>query len=128
MDISVQSNHEPLVLVVDDEDVVRTVAVLLLQHAGFRVVTAATAGEALAVAAAEEPDAVLLDVMLPDRGGGTVATDLRQLQPDLPIIVSSGYDEQTVTQRIGQIPDAHFLRKPYAANDLVAVLDDALRR
>ena len=35
---------------------------------------------------------------------------------------------QTVTQRIGQIPDAHFLRKPYGANDLVAVLDDALQR
>jgi two-component system cell cycle sensor histidine kinase/response regulator CckA len=117
----------PLVLVVDDEEVVRRVACLLLENAGFRVVTARSGAEAVAVVRAEASvDVVLLDVMLPDRGGGEIARDLRGLRPELPIVVSSGYDEGTVADRVGEIPGARFIRKPYAAAQLVETLSDAI--
>jgi CheY-like chemotaxis protein len=65
---------------------------------------------------------VLLDVMLPGEGSGTVAADLRRIRPGVPIVVSSGYDEATVSEQMGQLADVQFLRKPYAADDLMAAL------
>jgi two-component system, cell cycle sensor histidine kinase and response regulator CckA len=115
------------VLVVDDEEAVRRVAALLLEAAGYTVLTAATADEAIVLA--ESPsgiDAVLLDLMLPDRSGASVAADLRRLRPEVPIVVSSGYDDRTVAERVEGIAGVRFLRKPYAANDLMAALVAAL--
>jgi CheY-like chemotaxis protein len=115
------------VLVVDDEEAVRRVAALLLEAAGYTVLTAATADEALGLVR-EQPgiDAVLLDLMLPDRSGASVAADLRRLRPAVPIVVSSGYDDRTVAERVEGIAGVRFLRKPYAADDLMAALVDAL--
>jgi CheY-like chemotaxis protein len=121
-----EPGSQPAVLVVDDEEVVRRVASLLLECAGYRVVTAADADEALAVAALEAPDVVLLDVMLGGRTCAEVAVGLRELSPELPIVVSSGYDESTVIERVGEIRGSLFIRKPYAANDLVAMVAAAL--
>ncbi|HEX7083546.1 MAG TPA: response regulator [Gaiellaceae bacterium] len=115
------------VLVVDDEEVVRHVAGLLLESAGYRVLTAGNADEARVLAAsADELDAVLLDVMLPGEGSGAVAADLRRIRPGVPIVVSSGYDEVTVSERVGELADVQFLRKPYAADDLMAALAAAI--
>lgn len=117
---------EPLVLVVDDEAVVRRVASLLLETAGFQVVTAADGGEAMGAAADHDVDAVLLDVMLPGRGGGEVAADLRRVRPDLPIVVSSGHDDETMAAEVGPLANVRFVRKPYAADDLVDALTAAI--
>ena len=115
------------VLVVDDEETVRRVAALLLEAAGYTVLEAGSAGEALGVAASGSAiDAVLLDVMLPDRSGAAVAADLRRLRPDVPIVVSSGYDDRTVAERVGPVERLSFLRKPYAADDLTAALAAAI--
>jgi two-component system cell cycle sensor histidine kinase/response regulator CckA len=124
------ADAEPVVLVIDDEDVVREVASLLLESAGFRVVAAASGDEAVAAVAAEGEalDVVLLDVMLPDRDGPSIAAALRELRPGLPIVVSSGYDEQTVADRIGTIEDAGFIRKPYGASELVDAVSHAIAR
>jgi CheY-like chemotaxis protein len=117
----------PVVLVVDDEQVVRDVTSLLLEDAGFGVVTAETG--AAAVAAAESDPAVdvaLIDVMLPDRSGGDVARELRALRPGLPIVMASGYDETTAADRVGDLPGALYLRKPYPAAELVETLAAAI--
>jgi CheY-like chemotaxis protein len=115
------------VLVVDDEEAVRRVAALLLEAAGYTVLTAATADEAIGLASSQSGiDAVLLDLMLPDRSGASVAADLRRLRPGVPIVVSSGYDDRTVAERVEGIAGVRFLRKPYAADDLMAALVDAL--
>jgi DNA-binding response OmpR family regulator len=78
------------------------------------------------VAALEAPDVVLLDVMLGGRNCADVAAGLRERSPGLPIVVSSGYDEETVIQRVGEISGSLFIRKPYRANDLVATIVAAL--
>jgi CheY-like chemotaxis protein len=117
----------PVVLVVDDEQVVRDVTSLLLEDAGFRVVTAETGAAAL-VAAEGEPtlDVALIDVMLPDQSGGDVGRELRARRPDLPIVMASGYDELTAADRVGDLPGARYLRKPYAAAELADMLVAAI--
>jgi two-component system cell cycle sensor histidine kinase/response regulator CckA len=115
------------VLVVDDEETVRRVAALLLEAAGYTVLQAGSAVEALDLVASRSTiDAVLLDVVLPDRSGASVAADLRRLRPDMPIVVSSGYDDRTVAERVGPVERTTFLRKPYAADDLTAALAAAI--
>jgi CheY-like chemotaxis protein len=117
----------PVVLVVDDEQVVRDVTSLLLEDAGFRVVTAETGAAAL-VAAEGEPmlDVALIDVMLPDQSGGDVGRELRARRPDLPIVMASGYDELTAADRVGDLPGARYIRKPYAAAELAELLVAAI--
>ena len=67
----------PLVLVVDDDERNRRLAGDVLRLAGLRTLEAATGGEAIAVATAERPDVVLLDLQLPDLDGTDVARELR---------------------------------------------------
>lgn len=116
-----------MVLVVDDEQVVRDVTSLLLEDVGFRVVTAETGAAALAAAEREATvDVALVDVMLPDQSGGDVARELRARRPDLPIVMASGYDETTAADRVGELPGARYLRKPYAAAELADALTAAI--
>jgi CheY-like chemotaxis protein len=117
----------PVVLVVDDEEVVRDVTCLLLEDAGFEVLTAETAAAAVAAgAAAERVDVVLVDVMLPDASGGDVARELRRQRPDLPVVLASGFDETTAAERVGDVPGARFLRKPYGSAELADELRAAI--
>jgi DNA-binding response OmpR family regulator len=66
-------------LVVEDDPAMQTICVVNLEAAGFRVSVATTGMEALATAAREQPDVILLDVMLPDLGGFEVAEQLSQI-------------------------------------------------
>jgi DNA-binding NarL/FixJ family response regulator len=78
------------VLIVDDHEPFRTVARKLLEGAGYAVAgEAATAAEALAAVAADAPDAVLLDVQLPDRDGFSVARALTAADGPAVVLISS---------------------------------------
>ena len=78
------------VLIVDDHEPFRTVARELLEGAGYVIAgEAATAEEALAAVAADAPDAVLLDVQLPDRDGFSVASALMGVDGPTVVLISS---------------------------------------
>jgi two-component system cell cycle response regulator DivK len=68
---------QPSILVADDHDDSRTIARLILESGGFRVIEARTGPEALALARAEHPSAVLLDIIMPGLDGWTAARRLR---------------------------------------------------
>jgi CheY-like chemotaxis protein len=84
-----QESH--LVLCVDDELVGLQVRKLLLERAGYRVVTAENGPAGLEVFAAEDIHAVILDYSMPGMHGGEVATKMRQIKPSVPILLLSAY-------------------------------------
>lgn len=107
------------ILVVDDEQIVRTVAQRALEHNGYSVLTAGDGLQAIEVLAAHpEIVAVVLDLAMPVMTGDQAAPHLRQRRPGLPIILSSGYPEGEATRRFSQYGVTAFLQKPYTARGL----------
>lgn len=118
------------ILVVDDEPTLRIVAAELLQRQGAGVTTAASGSEAIALARHASPphDAVLLDITMPDMDGAETFRRLRELHPELPVLLSSGYDAPGAMARIGDARRTAFLAKPWQANALYRALDELLRQ
>jgi CheY-like chemotaxis protein len=114
--------------VVDDEAQIRAVAEHVLEHTGFTVLTAADGREAVAVFRehAETVRAVLLNLTMPHQDGAATARQLRQIRPDLRIILTSGYTEEEATRQFTSRDLSGFLQKPYTIKDLIAALRTAL--
>ena len=111
-----------LVLVVDDEPVVRTGIAQALGKLGFEVQTAATGAEGLRLMAARPAGIVLLDVRLPDLGGMEVLKSLRQDHPDAVVIVITGYPN--IGDTVASIKQGAFdyLVKPFHLEQLEALV------
>jgi len=123
-----ESPGRGVVLVVDDEESVRQLAVVALHYAGLEVLEASDGVEALRLV--EEPsthvDVVLLDMTMPNMDGEETYRRLRQLRPSLPVILSSGYNEQEATSRFTGKGLAGFLQKPYRAQELIECVRETL--
>jgi len=117
-----------LVLVVDDDEGVRDVAEGLLAEAGFRVETAESGAAALARVREGGVDAVLLDLVMPGLSGADVLRALAAEQPDLPVVVASGYKRELAAERLGQAGAFAFVQKPFHPESLCAALGDALEK
>jgi PAS domain S-box-containing protein len=117
------------VLVIDDEPSVRDVARAILEKAGFEVLVAASGREGLERfrACADRIVAVLLDMTMPDLAGEEVFAELRSIRPGVPVILSSGYNEQDATRRFAPSGLAGFIQKPYLPADLLSKVRAALR-
>jgi CheY-like chemotaxis protein len=85
-----------LVLCVDDEKVGLQVRKLLLERAGYRVLTASDGPSGLAVFAEHPVEAVVLDYSMPGMDGGQVAIKMRQTKPSIPILLLSAYVDLSV--------------------------------
>ena len=115
------------ILVVDDEELVRSLAARVLEASGFEVVGATDGVEALEVFE-RSPDSirlVLLDWMMPRLSGAETLDALRERRSDLPVILSSGYAEQTVSGRLDDRLTV-FIQKPYRPQELLAKVKAAL--
>jgi CheY-like chemotaxis protein len=84
-------NRSHLVLCVDDEAVGLGIRQILLERAGYRVLTAADGASGLELFAAHPVDAVVLDYAMPGMHGGQVARKMRQIKPEVPILLLSAY-------------------------------------
>ena len=84
-------NRLPLILCVDDEAVGLSIRKILLERAGYRVLTAADGASGLELFAAHPVDAVVLDYSMPGMHGGEVAKKMRQSKPEVPILLLSAY-------------------------------------
>jgi CheY-like chemotaxis protein len=85
------ANPSPLILCVDDETVGLHVRRILLERAGYRVVTALDGPAGIEIFAREPVDAVVLDFSMPGMNGGEVARRLREIKPQVPILMLSAY-------------------------------------
>lgn len=114
-------------MAVDDEPLVLKVLVHSLKNAGYDVVPARNAGEALAAAARERPDLVVLDLMLPDRDGFEVCRALREVS-DVPILVLSARTAEADKVLGFHLGADDYLTKPFSTTELVLRIQAILRR
>ncbi|MFB7662808.1 response regulator transcription factor [Kitasatospora sp. NPDC056138] len=128
------SGGEPFLLVVDDEPNIRELLSASLRFSGFRVASAASGEEALEAVAAERPDLVVLDVMLPDLDGFTVVERLREQaqwpQPGehVPVLFLTAKDG-TGDKVQGLAAGADdYVTKPFSLEELIARIRAILRR
>jgi len=115
------------VLIVDDEPQILRALRATLHGAGYTVDVAATAEEALTAAAAHPPEAVILDLVLPDGNGTDVCRELRAWS-DAPVIVLSAIGEER--QKIAALDAGadDYVTKPFSVDELLARLRAVLRR
>jgi PAS domain S-box-containing protein len=107
------------VLLVDDEETVRGIGSEMLKELGFDTITANDGREAVEIFR-NTPDIafVILDLTMPHMDGEQCFRELRQLKPDIKVIMSSGYNEQEVTQKFVGKGLAGFIQKPYRMTTL----------
>jgi len=117
----------PRVLVVDDEPQILRALKIILRDAGFEVLQAATAEEALDAAALKPPAAAIIDLVLPDGDGIEVTRSLREWTR-IPILVLSAVGEEDFKVRALEAGADDYVTKPFGPRELVARLQAALRR
>jgi two-component system KDP operon response regulator KdpE len=115
------------ILVVDDEQHILRALQTNLRGAGYEVVTAATAADALASAATNPPDAVILDLVLPDGHGTSVTRELRTWLSAPVLVLSAVGDEQEKVDALDAGAD-DYVTKPFGMDELLARLRAAMRR
>lgn len=115
------------VLVVDDEPQILRALRATLRGAGYTVETAATVEEALTAAAAHPPDAVVLDLVLPDGDGTDVCRELRKWS-DASVIVLSAVGEERQKIAAFDAGADDYVTKPFSVDELLARLRAVLRR
>jgi two-component system, OmpR family, KDP operon response regulator KdpE len=118
---------EAMVLVVDDERQILRALQTNLRGAGYDVTTAASAQEALAAAAMRPPDAVILDLVLPDGSGIEVARELRSWSAAPILVLSVVGDEAEKVAALDAGAD-DYVEKPFGIDELLARLRALLRR
>ena len=118
------------VLLVEDEDAVRSFAARALGQRGYQVLEASTGTEALDVFESHQGDVdlVVSDVVMPEMDGPTLMEKLRRDRPDLKIIFISGYAEDSFRKHLAENEDFMFLQKPFDLKELAAAVKAALQR
>jgi len=116
------------VLILDDEPVIRDVLGSVLAKAGFVTREAATAAEGLERLAKEPIDLLLLDLMLPDRPGLEVLSEVKSRHPEVPVVVVTAYS--SVESAISAMREGafHYLPKPFRNEEVVHVVKQALEK
>ncbi len=115
------------VLVVDDEPQILRGLRVVLRRAGFHVDVAASVAEALDALAVRPPDALVLDLILPDGTGVDVLRDLRRWS-SLPVLVLSAVGDERMKVRALDAGADDYVTKPFGADELTARLRALLRR
>lgn len=118
------------VLVVDDEEMVRQVAKAILESVGLKVLTADNGEHAIRVfrEAGYDIDVVLMDMTMPHMNGEDAFARLREIDPEVRVVMASGYSQHGATSHVTSKNLAGFIQKPYRAVDLVAKLRGLLER
>jgi len=130
IDINVLEGREERILLVEDEPVVRDFATRALREKGYNVFDVGSAEEGLEMFEREEHqfDMVFSDVVLPGKSGVQLIDELMSLEPELPVLLSSGYADQKSQWPIIRDKGLRFLQKPYSLQDLLSTIREVLDR
>ena len=116
------------ILVVDDEPHIVLGLRDALEFEGFRVIAAARGKDGIALARSEAPDAVILDLMLPDMNGYAVCEELRRIAPLVPIVMLTARSQETDKIRGLDAGADDYVTKPFGVNELIARIRAIFRR
>lgn len=116
------------VLVVDDEPALGDLVAMVLRYEGWQVTAARDGASAIKKAAAEKPDIVVLDIMLPDMSGLDVLHELHRIRPELPVLLLTAKD--TIEDRIAGLSAGgdDYVTKPFNVEEMVLRMRALVRR
>ena len=116
------------ILLVEDEDAVRTFAARALATRGYEVLQAESGEVALEVVKEHDGriDLIVSDVVMPNMDGPTMARELKTILPGVPIIFVSGYAEDAFAKNLDPDQEFHFLPKPFSLKQLAAAVKDVM--
>jgi two-component system CheB/CheR fusion protein len=119
-----------LALLIDDEKTVLNVAQSVLSRKGMRILTAENGRKGVELFREHNRlvSVVVLDLQMPVMGGHEALTLMHEINPEVPVILLSGYDEAEVTRRFSGVKPAGFLQKPFTAQNLVATIASLLHK
>jgi len=121
------AGHGELILVVDDEDHVRTLTQKALERHGYNVLAASHGAQAVALFAQHRQTAlVLTDMAMPVMDGGATITALKAIDPGVRVIASSGHSTSDAHARAVGAGVAAFIDKPYSVDTLIRTIHDVL--
>ena len=110
------------ILVVEDNDAVRSFAVRVLEQAGYEVLSAESGAVAVGLGRGMELDLLLTDVVMPSMRGSEVAGELRSTHPRLPVLYMSGYSDRTLDTS----GNTEYLPKPFSPAELLGMVENVL--
>jgi two-component system, cell cycle sensor histidine kinase and response regulator CckA len=125
--VNAQAPNSPVILLVEDESIVREVTGEVLSHAGYQVLESGNAKEALRIAGDHQGkiDVLLTDIVMPEMNGADLAHHMLNQQPDLITIFMSGYAEQDLLRKT-KLSSAIHIQKPFTVNALLTRVSEAL--
>jgi two-component system cell cycle sensor histidine kinase/response regulator CckA len=116
------------VLVVDDEETVRSTATAMLRKLGFEVALATDGLEAVEIfrATSDRFALVLMDLTMPKMEGKQAFKEMRAIRSDVPVVLMSGFNEQEASEQLPEEDNVGFLQKPFGLDDLTSAVQDLL--
>jgi DNA-binding response OmpR family regulator len=120
-------NMKPKILVAEDDDSVLSYLEPMLRRASFEVVVARDGEQALRLADQEQPDLVVLDILMPRMDGRQVCLELRKRDRHIPIIMLTVLDDPTEAVKVLTMGADHYFRKPGNPHELIAQIEATLR-
>ena len=115
------------ILVVDDEQGMRELLTVLLEHQGYRVIAASDGAQALDLIAHQPPDLVISDVRMPKMDGIGLLTGIRENHPHLPVIMITAYASMDSTIQAMRLGADDYITKPFRIDEIRLVVEKALK-
>ena len=115
------------ILVVDDEEVIRSLFKEVLEELGYTVIAAETGSEGLELVKQQDFDLVFLDLKMPGMDGAELFRQIRTIKPQLPVIIITGYpDSELMARALAQGP-LGIMKKPFSDSDVITAVNTFLR-
>ncbi len=115
------------ILLIEDDDRLRGLGERILRDAGYDVVAASSAHQAMSIAESSLPfHLVVTDVVMPETSGPEIVESLRKSQPDLRVLFVSGYNEETTVRKGVRLDEVNYLAKPFTPRGMLRMVKRAL--
>ncbi len=123
------TRNKNTILLVDDEEMVLDIGVQMLSRLGYSVIQAESGTEAIGIFQkdSETIDIVILDIVMPDLDGGETVAAIREINPDVKIVLSSGFGRDGKTNEILERCNG-FIQKPFSMKELSETLSRVVQQ